>query len=237
MKCGRLDSKQLNSPAIVSRSLVYAIILCHYDLFSSLSLLHSFQCLLVYRSCGDCPRNETACLADHCVSADGQRRGILTANRQMPGPTIQVSSSQSFHYSLGLFINELTHSFFRQIFFQKSFYFSLHNFHRINNSRNCYNSSSILIKDFRQESFVSRWTVVMFGVQVCENDILVVDVINRLPGKAAAIHWRGQSQLETPYMDGSPLVTQCPIPSYTTFQYKFRASAAGTHLWHAHAGN
>lgn len=135
---------------------------------------------------------------------------------------------QSFHYSLGLFINELTHSFFRQIFFQKSFYFSLDNFHRINNSRS---------KDFRQESFVSRWTVVMFGVQVCENDILVVDVINRLPGKAAAIHWRGQSQLETPYMDGSPLVTQCPIPSYTTFQYKFRASAAGTHLWHAHAGN
>lgn len=92
MKCGRLDSKQLNSPPIVSRSLVYAIILCRYDLFSSLSLLHSFQCLLVYRSCGDCPRNETACLADHCVSADGQRRGILTANRQMPGPTIQVSS-------------------------------------------------------------------------------------------------------------------------------------------------
>ncbi|XP_016913956.1 uncharacterized protein LOC107998920 isoform X1 [Apis cerana] len=121
--------------------------------------LEVFQSLS--KSCGDCPRNETACLADHCVSADGQRRGILTANRQMPGPTIQV----------------------------------------------------------------------------CENDILVVDVINRLPGKAAAIHWRGQSQLETPYMDGSPLVTQCPIPSYTTFQYKFRASAAGTHLWHAHAGD
>lgn len=73
-------------------------------------------------------------------------------------------------------------------------------------------------------------------LQVCENDILVVDVINRLPGKPAAMHWRGQSQIETPFMDGAPLVTQCPIPSYTTFQYKFRASAAGTHLWHAHAG-
>lgn len=65
----------------------------------------------------------------------------------------------------------------------------------------------------------------------------MVDVINRLPGKAAAMHWRGQSQFETPFMDGAPLVTQCPIPSYTTFQYKFRASVAGTHLWHAHAGN
>lgn len=73
-------------------------------------------------------------------------------------------------------------------------------------------------------------------LQVCENDILVVDVINRLPGKAVAMHWRGQTQMEMPYMDGVPLVTQCPIPSYTTFQYKFRASISGTHLWHAHAG-
>ncbi|XP_043665670.1 laccase-4-like isoform X1 [Vespula pensylvanica] len=120
--------------------------------------LEVFQSLS--KSCGNCLSNETACLANNCVSADGQRRGIMTANRQMPGPSIQV----------------------------------------------------------------------------CENDILVVDVVNKLPGKAAAIHWRGQSQIETPCMDGTPLVTQCPIPSYTTFQYKFRASAAGTHLWHAHAG-
>ncbi|XP_018346836.1 PREDICTED: laccase-4-like isoform X2 [Trachymyrmex septentrionalis] len=120
--------------------------------------LEVFQSLS--KSCGDCPLNQTACLANHCISADGQRRGILTANRQMPGPSIQV----------------------------------------------------------------------------CENDILVVDVINRLPGKAAAVHWRGQTQMEMPYMDGTPLVTQCPIPSYTTFQYKFRASIPGTHLWHAHAG-
>ncbi|XP_029162349.1 laccase-1-like isoform X2 [Nylanderia fulva] len=120
--------------------------------------LEVFQSLS--KSCGDCPLNQTACLAKHCVSADGQRRGILTANREMPGPSIQV----------------------------------------------------------------------------CENDILVVDVINRLPGKAVAVHWRGQTQMEMPYMDGAPLITQCPIPSYTTFQYKFRASIPGTHLWHAHAG-
>lgn len=74
------------------------------------------------------------------------------------------------------------------------------------------------------------------ALQVCENDILVVDVINRLPGKAAAVHWRGQLQTDTPFMDGVPLVTQCPIPSYTTFQYKFRANVPGTHMWHAHAG-
>lgn len=52
---------------------------------------NSFIIFPVYRSCGDCPLNETACLHNHCVTADGQRRGILTANRQLPGPTIQVS--------------------------------------------------------------------------------------------------------------------------------------------------
>lgn len=120
--------------------------------------LEVFQSLS--KSCKDCPLNRTDCLANHCVSADGQRRGILTANRQMPGPSIQV----------------------------------------------------------------------------CQNDILVVDVINRLPGKATTMHWRGQTQGEMPYMDGTPLITQCPISSYSTFQYKFRASVPGTHLWHAHAG-
>lgn len=113
------------------------------------------------KACSDCPINETSCLENHCISVDGHRRGILTVNRQLPGPSIQV----------------------------------------------------------------------------CQNDILVVDVINRLPGKAAAIHWRGQNQLETPWMDGVPLVTQCPIPSYTTFQYKFRASVPGTHLWHSHSAS
>jgi hypothetical protein len=72
--------------------------------------------------------------------------------------------------------------------------------------------------------------------QVCENDILLVDVVNRVPEQGFGIHWRGQPQKETPVMDGVPMVTQCPIPSSTTFQYKFRASRAGTHLWHAHAG-
>ncbi|XP_015111395.1 laccase-4 [Diachasma alloeum] len=113
------------------------------------------------KACGNCLVNETSCLSKHCVSVDGHRRGILTANRQLPGPSIQV----------------------------------------------------------------------------CENDILVVDIVNRLPGRAATMHWRGQNQVETPSMDGVPLVTQCPIPSYTTFQYKFRASVPGTHLWHSHSAS
>lgn len=71
------------------------------------------------------------------------------------------------------------------------------------------------------------------SIQVCHNDILVVDVINNIPGYGLTIHWRGQPNNEAPFMDGVPMVTQCPIPSFTTFQYKFRASTPGTHFYHA----
>ncbi|XP_066261063.1 uncharacterized protein [Euwallacea similis] len=71
-------------------------------------------------------------------------------------------------------------------------------------------------------------------IQVCQNDILIVDVINRIPGKSVTLHWRGQPNHEAPFMDGVPMVTQCPILSHTTFQYKFRASQAGTHFYHAY---
>lgn len=57
-----------------------------------------------------------------------------------------------------------------------------------------------------------------------------------MPGQSMTVHWRGQPQNEAPFMDGVPLITQCPISSYTVFQYKFRASAPGTHYWHAHSG-
>lgn len=47
------------------------------------------------------------------------------------------------------------------------------------------------------------------------------------------MHWRGQPNNEAPFMDGVPMITQCAIPSFTTFQYKFRASSPGTHFYHA----
>uniref|UniRef100_A0A182PAZ0 Plastocyanin-like domain-containing protein n=1 Tax=Anopheles epiroticus TaxID=199890 RepID=A0A182PAZ0_9DIPT len=72
---------------------------------------------------------------------------------------------------------------------------------------------------------------------VCENDFLVVDVENRIPGESISLHWTGQSQRRTPYMDGVPMITQCPIASFTRFQYKFQADRAGTHLYHGFAGS
>ncbi|XP_050074176.1 uncharacterized protein LOC126561868 [Anopheles maculipalpis] len=71
---------------------------------------------------------------------------------------------------------------------------------------------------------------------VCENDFLVVDVENRIPGESVSLHWTGQSQRRTLFMDGVPMITQCPIASFTRFQYRFQADQAGTHLYHGYTG-
>lgn len=112
-------------------------------------------------ACFDCPFNISDCARPHCVTADGTRRAVLTVNRKLPGPAIQV----------------------------------------------------------------------------CEGDTIVVNVDNQMQGgEGLAIHWHGIHQRGTPFMDGVPMVTQCPIPSHSTFQYKFKASHPGTFFWHAHGG-
>ncbi|XP_055626798.1 uncharacterized protein LOC129768885 [Toxorhynchites rutilus septentrionalis] len=73
-------------------------------------------------------------------------------------------------------------------------------------------------------------------LDVCERDFIVIDVENRIPGRSISIHWTGQSQRHTPFMDGVSMVTQCPIVSFTTFQYKFQADRAGTHLYYGFSG-
>uniref|UniRef100_A0A182N4J6 Multicopper oxidase n=1 Tax=Anopheles dirus TaxID=7168 RepID=A0A182N4J6_9DIPT len=74
------------------------------------------------------------------------------------------------------------------------------------------------------------------SIEVCENDIVVVDVENHLMGDSTTIHWHGLHQRRTPYMDGVPHVSQCPISPGTTFRYTFRADNPGTHFWHSHTG-
>lgn len=71
---------------------------------------------------------------------------------------------------------------------------------------------------------------------MCKNDIIVVDVQNNMGGTSTAIHWHGLHQRDTPFMDGVPFVTQCPIEFSTTFRYMMRATEAGTHFYHSHAG-
>jgi FtsP/CotA-like multicopper oxidase with cupredoxin domain len=74
------------------------------------------------------------------------------------------------------------------------------------------------------------------AIQVCQNDIVIVDVDNQMDGTATTIHWHGMRQFGTPFSDGVPFITQCPIYYGTTFRYTFYAQDPGTHLWHSHAG-
>lgn len=74
-------------------------------------------------------------------------------------------------------------------------------------------------------------------INICKGDILLIDIENRIPGKSLSFHWTGQPQTESSFMDGVPLVTQCPIQSYTKFQYKFQATNPGTHLYYAFSGD
>lgn len=118
--------------------------------------------LMDFSACGQCEFGVLDdCFSPSCVTADGVERGIMTINRQIPGPEINV----------------------------------------------------------------------------CKNDLVVVDVVNQMPGAAAAIHWHGLHQREAPHMDGVPFITQCPIPFSTAFRYSFHATEPGTQFYHSHAGH
>lgn len=73
-------------------------------------------------------------------------------------------------------------------------------------------------------------------INVCKDDRIIVDVTNHMTGAELTIHWHGFYQAETPWMDGVPMVTQCPIFSGNTFRYAFNAREPGTHYYHAHTG-
>jgi FtsP/CotA-like multicopper oxidase with cupredoxin domain len=73
-------------------------------------------------------------------------------------------------------------------------------------------------------------------IQVCKGDIVVVDVNNQMDGSGTTIHWHGLRQRGTPFSDGTPYVSQCPIDFGTTFRYTFYAEDLGTHFYHSHAG-
>lgn len=73
-------------------------------------------------------------------------------------------------------------------------------------------------------------------IQVCQNDRIIIDVVNQAPGTAAALHWHGLHMREAPWMDGVPFITQCPIMFGTAFRYDFPASETGTYFYHSHSG-
>lgn len=73
------------------------------------------------------------------------------------------------------------------------------------------------------------------AIEVCLGDKIEVEVENALFDESTSIHWHGHHQKGTPYMDGVPYVTQCPISPRSKFLYRYNADTPGTHFWHSHS--
>lgn len=67
-------------------------------------------------------------------------------------------------------------------------------------------------------------------------DWIHVTVHNNItdPMEGTAIHWHGLSQRGTPWEDGVPSATQCPIAPGHSFTYAYQAELYGTSWYHAH---
>lgn len=74
-------------------------------------------------------------------------------------------------------------------------------------------------------------------IEANKGDTIVVHINNQLD-RSQSIHWHGLRQLKTPFMDGVPGTTQCPIRSGESFTYRFKVDdEMGTYWWHSHSGN
>ncbi|KAK0540659.1 hypothetical protein OC835_000572 [Tilletia horrida] len=66
-------------------------------------------------------------------------------------------------------------------------------------------------------------------------DRIIVHVNNKM-SNITALHWHGQFQNGTNFMDGTYSVTECGIAPGASFTYNWTVQNTGTYWWHAHAG-
>ncbi|KAI4158274.1 MAG: hypothetical protein LQ342_007609 [Letrouitia transgressa] len=67
-------------------------------------------------------------------------------------------------------------------------------------------------------------------------DTIQVTVHNRIanPPEGTAMHWHGLRMQKTPWYDGAPSISQCPIAPGQSFTYRFQADSYGTSWYHGH---
>ncbi|KAI8364347.1 Cupredoxin [Radiomyces spectabilis] len=70
-------------------------------------------------------------------------------------------------------------------------------------------------------------------IEVTLGDTLVVNLHNSL-NEPTALHFHGQFQNGSVWMDGPSMVTQCPIPPNYDFTYEFNITQTGTYWAHSH---
>ncbi|KAK7102669.1 uncharacterized protein [Littorina saxatilis] len=74
-------------------------------------------------------------------------------------------------------------------------------------------------------------------IEVHEHQTVRVHLTNKMESEASSLHFHGQFQRGTPFMDGVSYVTQCPVLPGQTFVHKFKAEPAGTFWYHGHTGD
>lgn len=105
------------------------------------------------------------------------------------------------------------------------------------NFSECFNAQCITADGYERGVMAINRQIPGPSIHVCQNDIIVVDMINMMGGTSAAIHWHGFHQVKTPWMDGVPFITQCPVHFGNAFRYSFDATEAGTQFYHSHSGH
>ncbi|KAK1589870.1 multicopper oxidase [Colletotrichum navitas] len=70
-------------------------------------------------------------------------------------------------------------------------------------------------------------------IEATEGDDITIKVQNNLP-YSTTVHYHGIEQLDTPWSDGVPGVTQRPIPPGGSFVYQWKATQYGAYWYHAH---
>ena len=90
-----------------------------------------------------------------------------------------------------------------------------------------YNKSAILINNqFPGPMIEANW-----------GDFFEITVTNNLEPEieeGLSMHWHGFTQKKTPWSDGVPGVSQCPIAPGRSFTYTFQADQYGTSWYHSH---
>src|ERR1700753_3483682 len=88
----------------------------------------------------------------------------------------------------------------------------------------------------------SRYSVIINGTSpgpplyLEEGQITWIRVYNDMKDLNLTIHWHGLSQSVAPFSDGTPQVSQWPIPPGYCFDYEIFPDNPGTYFYHSHVG-
>jgi len=89
---------------------------------------------------------------------------------------------------------------------------------------------------YKKDSIVVNGQFPGPAIEANWGDWIVVRVHNNITGPAegTGIHWHGIIQKDSPWYDGVPGISQCPIAPGSSFTYRFQADVYGTSWWHSH---